>query len=201
MKASAKHIATTPSTWTCMHNFCTNLKPYLQPADKNVVVFSSCFMHYHLDIPLLQVNHSMFCDIHIFSATTAAAEVLLFSIQELTNVKCSGHVQIKFCIVFLCKENFVWLFHAKIKFCLFFRGTTCATIFFVVQLVQRKYLWRFYVSKGNSAANFSQIEPKQSNLAIDKAQLNARAFSDGVEKQKCCLGPGDIKTVYNFSSV
>jgi len=22
-------------------------------------------------------------------------------------------VQVKFCVVFLCKENFVWLFHAK----------------------------------------------------------------------------------------
>ena len=100
-------------------------------------------------------------------------------------------MQRKFCVAFSC-EN---------KICLFFRGTMCATIFSVVQLVQRKYLRRFYVSKGNSAANFSQIEPKQNNLAIDKAQLNARAFSDGVEKQKCCLGPGDIKTVYNFSSV
>jgi len=42
-----------------------------------------------------------------------------------------------------------------------------------------------------------------SYLAISKAQLKACAFSDGVEKQKCCLGPGDIKTVvtlllYNF---
>jgi len=70
---------------------------------------------------LLQGNHNMFCDIHIFSATTTA-EALLFSIQELTIVECSGRMQIKFC-VFLCKENFVWLFHAKIKFCVYFRGT------------------------------------------------------------------------------
>ena len=44
----------------------------------------------------------------------------------------------------------------------------------------------------------SQIETKLSYLAIGKAQLNACAFSDGVEKQKCCLGPGDIKTVITF---
>jgi len=28
--------------------------------------------------------------------------------------------------------------------------------------------------------------------------MNACAISDGVEKQKCCLGPGDIKTVLTF---
>jgi len=73
----------------------------------------------------------MFCDIHIFSATTTtAAEALLFSIQELTIVKCSGHVQIKFYFVFLCKEIYVWLFHAKIKFCVFFCGTMYVIIFF-----------------------------------------------------------------------
>jgi len=31
-----------------------------------------------------------------------------------------------------------------------------------------------------------------SYLAIGKAQLNACAFSDGGEKQKCCLGPGAV---------
>jgi len=44
----------------------------------------------------------------------------------------------------------------------------------------------------------SQIETKLSYLAIGKAQLNACAFSYGVEKQKCCLGQGDIKTVITF---
>ena len=66
--------------------------------------------------------------------------------------------------------------------------------------MQQNYPWSFYESKRNSAVNFSQIEPKLSYLAIGKAQLNTRAFSDGVEKQKCCLGPGDIKTD-NFSSL
>jgi len=42
------------------------------------------------------------------------------------------------------------------------------------------------------------METKLSYLAIGKAQLNACAFSDGVEKQKCYLGPGDIKTVITF---
>jgi len=46
--------------------------------------------------------------------------------------------------------------------------------------------------KRNSAVRFSQIETKLSYLAIGKAQLNARVLSDGVEKQKCCLWPGDI---------
>jgi len=64
--------------------------------------------------------------------------------------------------------------------------------------VQRKSLWRFFVLKRNSAVRCSQIETKLSYLAIGKAQLNACAFSDGVEKQKCCLGPGDIKTVITF---
>jgi len=70
---------------------------------------------------LLQGNHNMFCDIHIFFATTTTAEALLLSIQELTIVKC---------VVFLYKESFVWLFHAKIKFCMFFCGTMHVTIFF-----------------------------------------------------------------------
>ena len=86
----------------------------------------------------------MFCDIHIFSATTTTtAEALHFNIQELIIVECSTHVQIKFCVVFLCKENFVWLFHAKKNFFVFFHCTMCVIIFFVVQLVQRKYLWKF----------------------------------------------------------
>jgi len=55
--------------------------------------------------------------------------------------------------------------------------------------------------KRNSAVRFSQIETKLSYLAIGKAQLNACAFSDGVKKQKCCLGPDDIKTGHNFSSL
>jgi len=83
--------------------------------------FSSRFMHYNLDMLPLQGNPNMFCDIHIFSATTTTtAEALHFSIQELAIVECSGHMQVKFCVVFSCKENFVWLFHAKIKFFVFF---------------------------------------------------------------------------------
>ena len=69
---------------------------------------------------------NMFCDIHIFSATTTTAEVLHFSIQELIIVEYSAHVQIKFCVGFVCKENFVWLFHAN-------KNVAC---FVVVQCVQ-----------------------------------------------------------------
>jgi len=38
--------------------------------------FSSRFMHHNLDMRLLQGNHNLFCDIHIFSATTTTAEAL-----------------------------------------------------------------------------------------------------------------------------
>jgi len=49
----------------------------------------------------LEGNHNMFCDIHIFSATTTTtAEELNFSIQELAIVEYSGDVQVKFCVVF-----------------------------------------------------------------------------------------------------
>ena len=87
-----------------MHNLFTNLKPYLGPADENVGVYSARFMHYHLDMRLLQGNHNMFCDIHIFSATTTTAEAFYFSIQELTIAECSGHVQVEFCVVFCANK-------------------------------------------------------------------------------------------------
>ena len=112
-----------PSAWTFVQSFFKNLKTYLGPADENVGVFVSRFMHYHLDMRPLQGNHNMFFDIHILSATTTTAEALHFSVQELTIAECSGHVQVKFCLVFLCKPSFLWIFHAKIKFCVLFRGT------------------------------------------------------------------------------
>jgi len=78
-------------------------------------------MHYNLDMRPLEGSHNMFSDIHIFSATTTTAEVLQFSIQELAIVKCSGHVQVKFCVVFFVVQ--------------------CVSYFFFgIQLVQRKYL-------------------------------------------------------------
>jgi len=72
----------------------------------------------------------MFCDIHIFSATTTTAKALHFTVHELTIAECSGHVQVKFCGVFLCKPSFLWIFHAKIKFFVFFRGTMYVITFF-----------------------------------------------------------------------
>jgi len=72
-------------------------------------------MHYNLDMRLLQGNHNMFCDIHIFSATTTTAEALHFSIQELTFVTCSGHVQIKLCVVFFVQRKFCMAFSCENK--------------------------------------------------------------------------------------
>jgi len=124
-----------------VHNFITILKPYLGPADENVVVFSFRFMHYHLDMRLLQGNHDMLCDIHIFFATTTTrAEALHFSIKALTVVECSGHVQVNMCDVFCANKILCGIFHGKIKFCVFFCGAMCVIIFIGVQSVQRKYL-------------------------------------------------------------
>jgi len=70
-------------------------------------------MHYHLDMRLLQGNHNMFCDIHIFFATATTAETLHFSIQELAIVECSGHVQVKFCVFFCAKKILCGFFLRK----------------------------------------------------------------------------------------
>jgi len=37
-----------------------------------------------------------------------------------------------FTLFFLCKENFVWLFHANINFCVFFCGIMCIIIFYPI---------------------------------------------------------------------
>ena len=74
----------------------------------------------------------------------------------------------------------------------------CVIIFFWSSVSATKKSMKFYVLKRNSAVRCSQIETKLSYLAIGKAQLNACAFSDGVEKQKYCLGPREIKTAITF---
>ena len=109
---------------------------------KMLEFFSSRFMHYNLDMRLLQGNHKMFCDIHIFSATTTtAAEALHFSIQELAIVECSGHMQEKFCVVFFVQRKFCVDFPCENKFFrVFLWYSVCNNCFFGVQLVQRKYL-------------------------------------------------------------
>jgi len=95
---------------------------------KMLEFFSSRFMHYHLDKRPLQGNHNMFCDIHIFSATTTTkAEALHFSIKELAIVECSGHMQIKFCVAFLVQRKFCVAFSCKNKIVC---GTMCVIIFF-----------------------------------------------------------------------
>jgi len=97
-------------------------------------------MYYNLDMRPLQRNHNMFCDIHIFSATKTIAEALHFSIHELAIVECSGHVQAKFCVVFLCKQNFVALLCKNKISRAFSWYNVWNNFFFGVQLVQRKYL-------------------------------------------------------------
>jgi len=78
--------------------------------------FSSRFMHYNLDMRPPQGNHNMFCDIHIFSATTTTtAEALHFSIQELAIVERSGHMQVKFCVAFLVQRKFCVAFSCENK--------------------------------------------------------------------------------------
>jgi len=62
--------------------------------------------------------------------------------------------------LFLFANKIALHFRAQIKF--------CTTTFFVVKLGQRKFLWRFYVSKQNSAVRFSQIEPELFELFSDR---------------------------------
>jgi len=99
---------------------------------KTDIVFSSSLMHYKLYKLLLQGNRNMFCDIQIFSATTATAEALLhFSIQELTILYCSGDLLIKFAL-FICAN--------KILPCI-----SCTNIIlhvcFVLQCAQQLFSW------------------------------------------------------------
>ena len=97
---------------------------------KMLEFFSSRFMYYNLDMWPLQGNHNMFCvcDIHIFPATTTTtAEALHFSIQELAIVECSGHMQVKFCVVFLVQRKFCVFFSCENKI---FCGTMCVIFFF-----------------------------------------------------------------------
>jgi len=86
-------------------------------------------------------------------------------------------VQTKICIACSCENKILRVFSSYNVCNNFFRSSVSAI------KISKKVLR--IVSKRNSAVRFSQIEPKLSYLAIGKAQLNACAFSDGVEKQKC----------------
>jgi len=74
----------------------------------------------------------MFYDIHIFSATTTTTteEALHFSIQELAIVECSGHVQIKFCVVFFVQTKFCVAFSGGNKILRVFSWYNVCTNFF-----------------------------------------------------------------------
>jgi len=96
--------------------------------------FSSRFMHYNLDMRPLEGNHNMFCDINIFSATTTTAEALHFSIQELAIVEYSGHVQVKFCVVFSVQRKYCVAFSCENKILRVFSWyNVCNNFFFGVQ--------------------------------------------------------------------
>ena len=93
---------------------------------------------------LLQGDHNMFCDIHIFSATTTTEEALHFSVQELKKiVECSGHVQIKFCVVFFVQRKFCVAFSCENIIYVFFRGTMCVIFFFRSSVSATKISMKF----------------------------------------------------------
>ena len=109
---------------------------------------------------LLQGNHNMFCNIHIFFATTTT-EALHFSIQELLIVECSAHMQVKFCIVFLVQRRFCVAFSSNKKFLRvfllynvcnnFFRSSVSATkTSMKVLSIETKVLYVLVKSKPNS---------------------------------------------------
>ena len=125
-------IAATPSTWTCVHNFFTNLKPYLGLADKNVGVFSSHFMHYHLDMRSLEGN-TTYSAIFNFFCNSNNCRSVTFQHPRAGNYRMlRPRANKNFTLFFLCKENFVWLFHAKIKLCVFFLWyNVCNNFFFL----------------------------------------------------------------------
>jgi len=108
----------------------------------------------------------------------------MFSSRASKILRCF-FVQRKFCVAFSCKKKNLGVFLLYNVRNNFFRSSVSAmkTSMKVLSI--------------ESAVRFSQIVTKQ--LFNDRQkQLNACAFSDGVEKQKCCLGPGDIKTVITF---
>jgi len=60
---------------------------------KTVVIFASSFMHYKFEMPLLQGNEIMYCDIQIFPSSTTAEALLHFSLQKLSIVECPCDMQ------------------------------------------------------------------------------------------------------------
>ena len=89
-------------------------------------------MHLNRKMRLLEGYHNMFRDIHVFSATTTTAGSVTFQHPRAGNCRMlRPRANKNFALFFLCKENFVWLFHAKIKFCVFFLWyNVCDNFFF-----------------------------------------------------------------------
>jgi len=131
-------------------------------------LFSSRFMHYRLDMRLLQVNHNMLCDIHIFFCNNNNSRSVTFQHPRADNCRMLSpraskilrcfFVQRKFCVAFSCEKTILRVFSLY---------NVCNNFFFVVQLVQRKHLWKFKY-RNESAVCFSQIETKLSYLAMGK---------------------------------
>ena len=169
-----------------MRNFFANLKTYLRPADKNCC---SCFlyrsfMHHKFDMRLLQGNGNI-CDFQFFfQKQRQQKRYFISAIKSWQFLNAQATWKLNFAL-FLLANKIALLFRAQIKFCAVAScATTCATLF-MVKLAKRKFLWRFDVSKQNSAVRFSQIEPELfSYLATGKAPLKACAFSHAIEKQK-----------------
>ena len=149
------------STWTWVRDFFANLKTYLRPADKNC---SSCFlyrsfMHHKFDMQLVQGNGNI-CEFQFFFQNHRPQKRYFKSAIKSWQIwNAQATCKLNFSL-FLFANKIALHFRAQIKF--------CTTTFFVVKLGQRKFLWRFYVSKQNSAVRFSQIEPELFELFSDR---------------------------------
>ena len=123
---------------------------------------------------LLQGNH-MFCDIHIFSATTTTtAEALRFSIQELPIVECSGRMQVKFCVVFFVQRKFCVTSSCKNKILhVFLWCNVCNNFFF----------WSS-VSATKISMKVLRIEMKQS-CTFQSNRNQTELFRDRQSTAKC----------------
>jgi len=85
----------------------------------------------------------------------------------------------------------------------FSRATMHATMFFVEQLLQGKFLWRSCVSKQNSAVSFTQIEPKLLWVILRQAKhcwTHVR-FRTQSKKQKMLSRTRWHKNYYNLFSL
>ena len=117
-------------------------------------------------------NHNMFCDIHIFSATTTTAEALHFSIQELIIVECSAHVQ----------ANFALFFCAKKILCDFFMRKKLLRVFSLYNVCNN--FFRSSVSATKTSMKVLSIETKQC-CTFQSNRNQTELFSDRQSTTEC----------------